>query len=82
MTTRLASRVRRLEKAAGAGGECSRCSGTTVIYVNDRLESVSRTGRLFTQEEARVFVEEEEDGRCPRCGTRRGPTIRIGWAEP
>jgi hypothetical protein len=73
--------VEALEQAGG-DGECPRCSGTTVVIVNDRLESVNRNGHLFTLEEAREFVEEEEDDRCPLCGTKRGPTIRIGWPPP
>jgi ribosomal protein S27AE len=77
----LKDRLKRLEEAAG-GGECPRCSGTVVIYVNDELESVTKAGRKFTPEEAEAFASEEEGGRCPRCGTKRGPEIRTGAPAP
>jgi ssDNA-binding Zn-finger/Zn-ribbon topoisomerase 1 len=82
VATSLQTRIRRLEVAAGAGGECPRCAGTTVIIVNGKLESVNRNGQKFTPEEAEAFVAEEEGGRCPLCGARRGPTIQIGWPPP
>lgn len=78
MTVNLETRVRRLEEA-GSGGECPRCSGTTIIYLNDKLGSVSKNGRTFTPEEAQAFVDEEEHGKCPLCGTSRGPEIVVGW---
>jgi Zn finger protein HypA/HybF involved in hydrogenase expression len=78
MSSVLERRVEALEQAGG-GGECPRCSGTTVIIVNDELSSVTKGRRLFTPEEARAFVEEEEDGRCPVCGSGRGPEIVVGW---
>jgi len=81
MTTSLASRVRRLEKATGAGGECPRCSGTTVIYVNGKLGGVSKNGRKFTPQEAEGFVAEEEAGRCPLCGQRREQITVGGWGN-
>jgi hypothetical protein len=77
-TASLETRVKQLEEAYG-GGECPRCSGTTVVIVNDKLSSVTKGGRLFTSEEAQAFVAEEEDGRCPVCGTPRGPEIVVGW---
>jgi hypothetical protein len=77
--TSLETRVTRLEEATDGGEECPRCSGTTVIYVNGELSSVSKKGRIFTPEEAEAFVAEEEDGRCPICGTERGPEITVGW---
>ena len=82
MTTSLETRVKRLEAAMGDGGECPRCSGTTVIYVNRKLGGVSKPGRKFTLEEARAFVDEEEDGRCPLCGAEREPTIRLSSWPP
>jgi hypothetical protein len=83
MTTSLAARIKRLEGASGGGGECPRCSGTTVIYLNGKLDGVSKHGRRFTPEEAEAFKsEEEQDGCCPVCGARRGPGIRVGWAAP
>ncbi len=66
----LKDRLKRLEKAAG-GGECLRCSGTVVIYVNDELESVTKDGRKSTSEEAQAFGSEEGNGRCPACGASR-----------
>ncbi len=77
----LKSRLEAIEQAHG-GGECPRCSGTTVAYVNDKLEGASRHGRKLPPAEAEAFVEEEEDGRCPVCGTKRAPTIRIGSPAP
>jgi Zn finger protein HypA/HybF involved in hydrogenase expression len=74
----LERRVKVLEDVAG-GGKCPRCSGTTVVIVNSKLSSVTKDRRLFTPEEAQAFVEEEEDGRCPVCGTHRGPEIVVGW---
>ena len=74
----LKGRLERLEEAAG-GGECPRCSGTVVIYVNDELESVTKDGRRLTPEEAEAFASDEEGGRCPVCGAERGPEITIGW---
>ncbi len=76
----LRGRLKRLEEAAG-GGECPRCSGTVVIYINDTLESVSKYGRQFTPEEAEAFVSEEGGDRCPVCGTERGPEITIGGPD-
>jgi rubredoxin len=78
VATNLETRVRRLEEV-GSERECPRCSGTTIIYLNNELESVSKAGRIFTPEEARAFVDEEDDGRCPLCGTSRGPEIVVGW---
>ena len=82
MTSSLQTRVRRLEDASGGGGECPRCSGTTMIFVNNGLKSVTKDGRKFTPEEAEGFAGEEEDGRCPVCGARRSPGIRIGSPAP
>jgi len=77
----LRTRVRRLEVETGSGGECPRCSGTTVIIVNGKVGSVNRNGHLFAPEEAQAFVEEEEDGRCPVCGQGR-PEITVGgWGK-
>ena len=78
----LQTRVRCLEDAGGGGGECQRCSGTTVTYVNGGVRSVSKHGRSFTPEEAEAFESEEEAGRCPVCGARRSPGIRIGSPAP
>jgi Zn finger protein HypA/HybF involved in hydrogenase expression len=76
-TSTLKRRVEALEQAHG-GGECPRCSGTTVIIVNGRVESVNRSGQMFTPEEAEAFVrEEKEGGRCPVCGSVRA-TIAVG----
>ncbi len=75
-------RLERLEGVGGGGGECPRCSGTTIIHVNDALHGVTRHGRRFTPEEAEAFESEEEAGRCPVCGVRRTPGIRIGWDAP
>jgi hypothetical protein len=47
MTTGLQTRVKQLEEAHGSG-ECPRCSGTTVVIVNDKLSSVTKGRRLFT----------------------------------
>lgn len=80
MASSLQARVRRLEEA-GAGGECPRCSGTTITCVNGGLRSVSKHGQQLEPEDAETFVCEEEDGCCPVCGARRTP-IRIGWGEP
>jgi hypothetical protein len=66
----LKDRLKRLEKTAG-GGECPRCSGTVVIYVNDELESVTKDGRKFTSEEAEAFASDGGNGRCPACGASR-----------
>ncbi len=73
----LRTRLKRLEEASG-GGECPRCSGTVVVYLNGELGSVSRDGRRFAPEEAQAFVGEEHDGRCPVCGARRQKT-KLGW---
>ena len=82
MTTSLATRIKRLESAGGSG-ECPRCSGTVAVYLNGKLDGVSKHGRRFTPEEAEAFIAEEgEDGRCPLCGAKRGPEIRIGWKAP
>ena len=43
MTTSLATRIKRLE-SAGWGGECPRCSGTVAVYLNGRLDGVSKHG--------------------------------------
>ena len=80
MATSLETRVRRLEDAAG--GKCPRCSGSIVVFVNGKLNGVSKDGRKLTSEEAEAFAGEEEDGRCPLCGAKRGPEIRIGWEAP
>ena len=78
MARSLERRVRRLEEA-GSGEECQRCSETVIVYLNDKLESVSKRGWKFTSEEAHAFVDEqEEDGRCPLCGVSRGPEIVVG----
>jgi hypothetical protein len=85
MTTSLHTRVRRLEGASYAvtgGGECPRCSGTTLIHVHDALHSVSRHGRILTPEEAEAFAGEEEGGCSPVCGATRGTGIRIGSPAP
>lgn len=82
MTTSLETRVTRLEDTAGGNGECPRCSGTTVIYLNGKLESVNRDGRLFTPKEAEAFErEEDEEGRCPVCGAARQVITVGGWGE-
>lgn len=81
MATNLETRVRRLEEATGSSGECPRCSGTTVIYVNGKLSSVNRDGEKFTPEEAEAFVAEEEDGRCPLCGQKRQEITVGGWGK-
>lgn len=66
-------------EAADADGECPRCSGTTIIYVCGKLESVNRNGLLFSMEEAAAFVaEEDEEGRCPVCGAGPRPEIVVG----
>ncbi len=78
VTTSRQTRVRRLEEATDGGGECPRCSGTTVIYLNGKLHSVTKEGRKLTPGEAQAFGAEEEDGRCPVCGVSRGPEIVIG----
>lgn len=58
--------VRRLEEATGGdGGKCPRCSDTIVVFVNGKLNSVSKDGQRLTSEEAGAFVSEEEDGFCP-----------------
>ena len=66
----LKDRLKRLEKTAG-GGECPRCSGTVVIYVNDELESITKDGRRLAPEEAEAFASDEGNGRCPMCGASR-----------
>ncbi len=78
----LRGRLKRLEAAVGGGGECPRCSGTVVIYINDELECITKHGRTFTPEEAEVFESEEEKGGCcPVCGTERAPEITIGGPD-
>jgi hypothetical protein len=72
----LEQRVKRLEQVGG-DGECPRCSGTTVIFVNDELSSVNRDGIQFTDEDARTFV--EEGGECPLCGRGREEITVGGW---
>jgi hypothetical protein len=81
MTTSLHTRVRRLEDAVGGGGECPRCSGTTVIIANGNLKSLNRNRQKFTLEEAEEFVDEEEDGRCPVCGAGRQTGTVGGWGN-
>ena len=81
MTTSLQTRLRRLETAAGAGGECPRCANTTVIMINGKLGGVSKDGGKLTPEEARAFVAEEEDGRCPMCGQKRQEITVGGWGD-
>jgi ssDNA-binding Zn-finger/Zn-ribbon topoisomerase 1 len=82
MPSALETRLQRLEEATDDGGECPRCSGTTVIYVNGKVSNVSKDGQKFTPEEAEAFESEEEDGRCPVCGQERGPEIVIGgWGD-
>ena len=78
MATSLEARLRQLEDASGGRG-CARCSGTTVVHLNGMLSSVSRDGRKFTPEEAVAFEYNEQDGRCPVCGTSRRE-ITVGWA--
>ena len=78
--TSLERRVEALEQAH-SGGECPRCSGTTVIIVSGKLGGVSKPGRKFTREEAEAFVAEEEAGRCPLCGKVR-EQIKVGsWGK-
>ena len=82
MTTRLETRIRRLEDATGADGECPRCSGTTIITINGKLGGASKNGRKLPPAEAEAFVaEEEEKGRCPLCGTVREQITVGGWGE-
>ena len=76
----LRGRQERLEKTAG-GGECPRCSGTVVIYVNDELESITKDGRRLAPEEAEAFASEEGNGRCPVCGASRHETTFGGPVE-
>jgi Zn finger protein HypA/HybF involved in hydrogenase expression len=76
----LERRVEALEQAGG-GEECPRCSGTIVVFVNGKLDSVSKQGRKFTPEEAEAFAGEEDDGRCPVCGQGR-QEIAMGRAAP
>jgi Ribonuclease G/E len=45
-TASLERRLETLEQAGG--GECPRCSGTTVVIVNDKLSSFTKGRRLFT----------------------------------
>jgi Zn finger protein HypA/HybF involved in hydrogenase expression len=83
VATSLETRVHRLEDAAGSGGECPRCAGTTVIIVNNNVESVNRDGQKLGPEEAREFADEERDGRCPLCGQKR-QEITVGsrgWGD-
>ena len=78
----LETRVRRLEDASGSG-DCPRCSRSTMVYVNEVLESVTKGGRKFTPEEAEAFESEEEGGRCPVCGQGRPEIVIGGWgADP
>jgi hypothetical protein len=82
MTTSPLARLERLEEWAGPGGECPRCSGTTVIIANDEVESVSfATGRRLPPDEAEAFEreEEEEGGRCPICGQTRHEVTVGSW---
>jgi Zn finger protein HypA/HybF involved in hydrogenase expression len=75
----LERRVEALEQAGG-GGECPRCSGTTVIFVNGKLRSVTRGRQKLTPEDAQAFADEEEDGRCPMCGQGRQEITVGGWS--
>jgi hypothetical protein len=78
MASSLQRRLRRLEDASGEGGECPRCSGTVVVYVNDELDSVTKDGRKLTPDEALAFESEEaQDGRCRVC-CAKGQEITIG----
>jgi Zn finger protein HypA/HybF involved in hydrogenase expression len=80
MATSLQRRVEALEQADGGNG-CPRCSGTVVVFVNGKLDRVSKDGRRFTPEEAEAFAGEEEDGRCPVCGQGR-QEIKAGREPP
>jgi len=54
-----------------------------VIFVNDKLESVTKNSRKFAPEEAQELAAEERDGRCPVCGQER-EEITVGtwgWGE-
>jgi Zn finger protein HypA/HybF involved in hydrogenase expression len=77
----LNGRISRLEEVAGDGGGCPRCSGTTVIIVNGKVESVNKGGQKLTPEEAQEFVGEERDGRCPVCGQKRQEVTVGGWGK-
>jgi Zn finger protein HypA/HybF involved in hydrogenase expression len=81
MTTSLETRIRRLEDATGADGECPRCSGTTVILVNGKVAGVSKYRRKLPLPEAEAFVVEEEAGRCPLCGAVRQTITVGGWGD-
>ncbi len=70
MATSLERRVSALEDAGG-GGECPRCSGIAVTFVNGELDNASRYGEPMSKEEYREFeAEEGPGGECPVCGER------------
>jgi hypothetical protein len=79
MTASLQARLERLENTTGGGGECRRCSGTTMVVANGVLESVTKHGQRLTPDEAEAFEREEleEGGRCPICGRKR-PEVTVG----
>lgn len=80
MVTGLQRRVEALEQAGG-GRKCPRFSGTMVVFVNGKLDRVSKDGRRLTPEEAETFAGEEADGRCPVCGQGR-QEIAMGREAP
>ncbi len=61
------ARIKKLEQASEAGGECPRCAGVIgVFYGGERsFHHASRRGEAMTPEE---WAEAFEDDACPVCG--------------
>ena len=79
MATSLERRVRVLEDAGGE--ECPRCSGIVAVLMGGEFSSAAKHGREMTEEEWRDFAaEEDEEGRCPRCGGK-ATEITLRWPE-
>jgi hypothetical protein len=79
--TSLVRRLQRLERDVGAG-DCARCSGVFVVFMNSKFHRASRNGVSISEEQYRQYASEQgPNGQCPACLCVPQPPIKLGGLE-